>query len=224
MARQGALDNLDGAVILEAKGTDQARALIEHVKGLSALPTGGQFEIQVQNEGGTEFILFTAHRRYRMPAFCLARAGRFLCIGVKKESVLALSRQGEARGNLSYLFGEQSAAALANSAQDLSARIAVSALYAGLTATLDAGTRRNLEPFAEQIRKVQALSLVRTRGAEGESRLLVNIRFSGELSLQDPFLDNSGESDPLLLILGVILIAVFLTPLLLLIIRKIRYR
>jgi len=224
LSRVSSWNSLDGAIVLETRGADNARAVLQHLGGLSALPTAGELEIQLQNEGGAEFISFAAHRRYRLPILYLARAGRFLCLGMNKDSVLALSRQGEGRGNLAQLFGEESAGILTQSAHDFTLRVSLSALYNAVTATLDGGTKRNLEPFSAQLKKVQSLSLVRARNAEGGFRVLARLHFAESPPEFDPFEDSAGESDPLLIILGAILAAVFVIPLLFLIVRRIRYR
>ena len=223
-SRMSSLNALDGVIVLETRSTESARGIIQHLGGLSALPTAGQLDIKIQNEGGVEFVSFAVHQRYHMPVIYLARVGKFLCVGVNKESLLTISRQGESRGNLVYLFGEQTADTLLHTSQDITVRASVSALYSSVTSTLDERTRQNLGSFAEQFRKIQALSLARVRSEGGGSSMLLNLRFSSELPLLNPFVESSGEGDPLLVFLGILLAAIFLTPVVLLIVRKIRYR
>jgi hypothetical protein len=218
------LQNLDGALVLETKGTDNARGLMQHLLGLSALPTGNELEIQAEEATGAELISFKAARKYGIPVIYAARTGRLILIGVNRESVVALVRQGEKRGDLVQLFGELGAFRIDSSASDFSVRISLAALYSGITGSLDEGTKQNLESFSAQIKKMQSISALRTRNPEAGYDILCSLRLASVPEPADPFENKAGESDSLLIILGIVLIAVFALPLLALLVRRIRHR
>jgi len=103
-------------------------------------------------------------------------------------------------------------------------RVSLAAVYSGITASLDAGTKQNLEPFSGQLRKIQAITALRSRNPEAGYDILFNLRLASVPEPADPFENKSGESDSLLVILGIVLIAAFVLPLIALLVRRIRHR
>jgi len=215
-------DSMDGVLVFETPRAASAQAIMKHIAGFSALPTGNQLEISQSVEAGVSIVSFSAPR-FRMPDIHVASAGRFILVGISKTGLASFAVQGETRSSSESIFGAQAAGLLAAAQHDTSLFLSPAALFGAVTGTLDAGTQRNLEPFAAQIRKASALSLIQFRTATG-TRILGQCILSAKPSEQDPFEDATRKSDPLLWILGLILLAVFLGPLVLGIVRRYRQR
>jgi len=215
-------ESLDGVLVFETPRAASAQAILKHLAGFSALPTGNQLEITQSDDSGVSIVTFSAPR-FRMPDIHVAACGRYVLVGLSKPALSSLAAQGEVRGNVNTVFGANAANLLNTTAHDVSLSIAPTTLFASITGTLDEGSRRNLEPFAAQIRKARSLALIQFRTPTG-TRLLGQCILSATPEEQDPFEDTSHGSDPLLWILGSILIAVFAGPLVFMIVRRFRNR